>query len=329
MATPRRCIIDLTVPGIYMLTSRCVRASYLCGGQWEHRREWLEYLIRHLASIMAIDVLSYSILHNHFHVVVQIRPDIVKRWRPREIALRYLMLCPSKRISRPRGADPSEPVSEAEIDLLLGDKVEMKLARKRLSCPSFYMGKVKYPVSCRANAEDGASGTFWEKRFDSRRMLTQRAVLQGCVYVDLNPVRAGLALRIEDSDRTSIYYRVQQFSNTSDAPDACDRAAWLAEIPGLTSGEYLELVDQASRRLIEGKHSVAEYEATIGTRLGISSEQWDRFASADASRLRGSAMGSDEAMKLEAARRGQRWLWNVMTHLKPEVSTPTEETQAS
>ena len=314
------------MPGIYLLTSKCVRASYLCGGQWEHRRGWLEYLIRHLASIMAIDVLSYSILHNHFHVVIQIRPDVVSAWRPREIALRYLMLCPSKRLSRPRGADPSEPVSEAEIDLLLGDKEEMKLASKRLSCPSFFMGKVKYPVSCRANAEDGASGTFWEKRFDSRRMLTRHSVLQACVYVDLNPVRAGLALRIEDSDRTSIYYRIERFSNPSCVED---RAGWLAEIPGLTTGEYLELVDAASRRLVEGKNSVMEYEASIGVRLGISSEQWDRFASADATRLRGSAMGSAEAMEVEAARRGQRWLWNVLTHLKPVVSKPVTDPHAS
>jgi hypothetical protein len=78
MATPRYSQVSLDETPWYHVVSRCVRRAYLCGvdyitGQsYEHRREWVEKRIRQLASIFTIDVAAYSVMSNHYHIVVRV-----------------------------------------------------------------------------------------------------------------------------------------------------------------------------------------------------------------------------------------------------------------
>ena len=60
---------------------RCVRRAFLCGqdrftGQFfEHRRGRIRDRLEFLARVFGIDCLTYTVLHNHLHVVLRSRPD--------------------------------------------------------------------------------------------------------------------------------------------------------------------------------------------------------------------------------------------------------------
>ena len=91
-----------------------------------------------------------------------------------------------------------------------------------------------------ANDEDGSSGRFWAGRFKSVALLDEAAILACSVYVDLNPIRAGLATTPEESPYTSGRDRIQSMLETStrlpshdehSSLDTCERPdAWLCEL---------------------------------------------------------------------------------------------------
>ena len=66
-----------------------------------------------------------------------------------------------------------------------------------------------------ANDEDGSSGRFWAGRFKSVALLDEAAILACSVYVDLNPIRAGLATTPEESAYTSGRDRIRSMGETS------------------------------------------------------------------------------------------------------------------
>jgi hypothetical protein len=110
-------------------------------------------------------------------------------------------------------------------------------------------------------AAPGISG--WG-RFKSQALLDEAALLSCMAYVDLNPIRAGIADNLEDSDFTSIQDRIHQIQ---DKQGTCPRPQLM---PFAESAEaqrepvtlphklkdYLELVDwtgriiQATRRAL-------------------------------------------------------------------------------
>ena len=68
------------------LMDRTVRRSFLfgldplTGKNYDHRKPWIEEHLLRLAASMGIDLLAFSILSNHFHLVLRTRPDGVATW---------------------------------------------------------------------------------------------------------------------------------------------------------------------------------------------------------------------------------------------------------
>ena len=74
------------------------------------------------------------------------------------------------------------------------------------------MKHLKQPIARRANLEDDCTGHFFDQRFYSGALLTEEALVAAMAYVDLNPVRAKLAKRIEEIRDTSIGERLVENS---------------------------------------------------------------------------------------------------------------------
>ena len=159
----------------------------------------------HLAIIFAIEVCAYAVMANHYHVILRTRPDIVARWSDREVAARWLMLFPRHRDLR----GTPIPSTEKEICALADCPERIAQLRRRLSSLSWFMGRLNEFIARAANKEDNVKGRFWEARFKCQALLDEAAIASSMVYVDLNPIRAGVAATPEKSDFTSIQARIR------------------------------------------------------------------------------------------------------------------------
>ncbi len=206
MALPRSKYVQEGQEGVYHCFSRCVRRAFLYGfddlthRDFSHRKTWLVDRLRHLAAIFAIDVCAYSVMENHYHTILRTRPDIVAGWSDQEVATRWLTLFPRHHKRMP---------AEEQIQALMHCSEQIAKLRKRLSSLSWFMGRLNEFIARAANKEDGVKGRFWESRFKCQALLDDAAIAACMAYVDLNPIRAGLAATPEDSGFTSIQERIR------------------------------------------------------------------------------------------------------------------------
>jgi putative transposase len=213
MGLPRSKYVQEGEEGVFHCFSRCVRRAFLYGydavthQDFSHRKAWIVERMKFLAGIFAIDVCAFAVLANHFHNILRTRPDIVASWSDREVAFRWLQLCPRK----PRSKKKPVPSIENQINVLLASPQRIAQLRKRLCSLSWFMGRLDEFIARAANAEDKVKGRFWKSRFKCQALLDNAAIIAGMSYVDLNPIRAGVAATLEESDFTSIQERIQNW----------------------------------------------------------------------------------------------------------------------
>ena len=211
MTIARSQIVDVDADATYLCTMRCVRRSFLfgtdrsTGKNYDHRKDWIVDRAEFLCTIFAAEMTGYSIMINHFHIGPHMIPARAKAWPDEEVARRWLTLCPPR---PPREGETAADVFAAAMARLLRNKRRLKVLRRRLHDLSWFMRELDEYIARKANREDGCKGRFWEGRFDAKLLANPAAVLAGLVYVDLNPVRAGVAATPETSGHTSVQARV-------------------------------------------------------------------------------------------------------------------------
>jgi hypothetical protein len=222
MALPRSAYVKDGQEGVYHCFSRCVRRAFLngydvlTGRDFSHRKTWIVDRLRQLAAIFAVEVCAYAVMDNHNHTILRTRPDIVATWSNQEVASRWLTLFPHN--SCKKGA--SEPPIDMQIAALADCTDRIAELRKRLSSLSWFMGRLNEFIARAANKEDNVKGRFWESRFKCLDLLDDAAIAACMVYVDLNPIRAGLASSPEESDFTSIQQRIRAWHKEMIAADS-------------------------------------------------------------------------------------------------------------
>lgn len=199
IARKERVCLDATP--YYHCISRCVRRAYLCGTDREsgknyaHRKQWIVDRIKHLSTIMAIDICAYAVMSNHYHIVLHVDRTRALSWTDAEVVSRWNLL-----FSKGLGEKQEHTTSALDIATW----------RERLMSISWFMRCINEPIARISNREDHCKGRFWEGRFKSQALLDDGALLACMSYVDLNPIRAGVAQQLQDSAFTSIEERIHQ-----------------------------------------------------------------------------------------------------------------------
>ena len=100
----------------------------------------------------------------------------------------------------------------------MADPSRVEELRSRLSSLSWYMRYINEPLARMANEEDDCKGRFWEGRFRSQRILDVNALLAVMVYVDLNPLRAGMTSAMTEPAHNSFTLRKVQSQDLAPLP---------------------------------------------------------------------------------------------------------------
>lgn len=338
MGLPRRRYVDDEKVGVYHCFTRCVRRAFLYGfdpvtkRDYCHRKAWVVERLQQLAAIFVIDVCAYSVMDNHHHTVLRTRPDLAAILSDHEVAARWLTLCPPRHRRKSKPA----PSIEDHIGALARQPKRIAELRKRLSSLSWFMGRLNEFVARAANKEDEVTGRFWESRFKCQALLDEAAVAACMVYVDLNPIRAGIASIPEESDFASIQERIRAWAqeNTATSSDARDiePETWLCPIAQnsrnngilqMSSIQYFDLVDRSGRVIRTDKRGAIDPGlAPILLRIGVNPEKWDQTISRFGSTFF-LAAGTLSNMRGFAGQLGQRWIKGLTTARAAFSSPPT------
>jgi hypothetical protein len=145
---------------------------------------------------------------------------------------------------------------------------------------------INEPIARQANQEDGCTGRYWEGRYKSQALLDEKALAACMAYVDLNPLRAGVAETPVQSEYTSIKERICLFQKVHTRTEEADTPSGLHPFVGYPRQEmpkgvpfrlmdYLKLVDWTGRALLANKHGcIPDHQSPILERLQIDPKHW-------------------------------------------------------
>jgi putative transposase len=302
MTYPRSHLIDPS-GGTYHVCSRCVRRSFLCGvdeltgRDFSHRREWIENRLLELSQIFSISVYSYAVMSNHYHIVLTIEPTLLS---DEEVAERWLKLCPVK--TKVADIDQAHNFRKS---LIMENDDRLAELRDRLQSLSWFMRFINEPLARLANKEDCCTGRFWEGRFKSQILLDDASVLACMVYVDLNPVRAGIAKSLKESDFTSIQRRIRN-DEEADVITAIDKLS-IRPFADIKLKDYVALVHWTAETQEDKRHGLPREVDLCLRNNHTNSDHWFRDHIPQPNCWQ-RAVGSIDSLKDYAKSIGQCWV---------------------
>ena len=84
MTLARTQLISIEDTPYYHVVTRCVRRAFLAGydktskTDFGHRRDWIVKRMMKLSGIFSINICSYAVMNNHYHIVLKVSEN--KLW---------------------------------------------------------------------------------------------------------------------------------------------------------------------------------------------------------------------------------------------------------
>ena len=194
MAKPRWIVPwtgSLNKPAIYHCISRVVDKRFALGPD---EKEKFRSFMRMYEKFSGNRVLSYCLMSNHIHLLVEITP------RPQEGLTDEELLTRVKAISSPAAvAELAMELRKARQNLAEGAVTEAYVQAiherytYRMHDLSEFMKGLMQRFTQWYNGTHERTGTLWERTFKSVVVEDGQAARAMAAYIDLNPVRAGIA----------------------------------------------------------------------------------------------------------------------------------------
>ena len=172
-------------PAVYHVMSRTALDGYVIG---DVEKDYLFNLISRLSSIYFTEVIGFCLMGNHFHLLVRMHPG--EEFSDEEIKKRFSLLY---------GDEKNRNLGDGQIPSL----------REKWADLSQYVKEIKQTFSRFYNRLHNRKGFFWSERFKSVIVDNGDTLINCLAYIDLNPVRAGLAEKPEDYRWCSLGYHMQ------------------------------------------------------------------------------------------------------------------------
>lgn len=204
----------------YHVMTRTAQQKFWLENEQELKAYWVD-LLKFYSSIFYVEILSYTILSDHFHICLSVRRP---QFDPEDVRRRFEACQARNRYKRPFEPNMVRQYYNAFCDL------------------SKFMHAVNWRMAIRHNRMKKTKGHFWGAPFKSKVIDSKQYLLTVMTYIELNPVRAGMVNRAEDFPFSSIA-RIKE-ALVRRTSDPTPKVGFLATLPDFRRGEaYIQLVD--------------------------------------------------------------------------------------
>ena len=184
-----------TKGGLYHVVSRVVWREFIFG---EEEKAFFYGLMRKYEAFCGVEVQSYCLMSNHFHLLVRVPPRPVVIMNDDEFFKRLQLVysddvtAPMKKIivelrEEAKGLDAD---GQEDIEKIVANMKEPYL--NRMWDLSEFIKVIKQRFTRWYNRTNGKCGTLWEGRFKSQLIQGGHAARKTAAYIDLNSIRAGM-----------------------------------------------------------------------------------------------------------------------------------------
>ena len=174
-----------TKPAIYHCISRVVDRRFV----FEKReREAFRMFMRMYENFSGCQVLSYCVMSNHFHILLEVPPSAESGIADKELLKRLSAI-----YSESFTSEIMKQLSTARAD---GNEHQVAEIHRRFTYRMHDLSQFMKGLLIRFtrwfNRTHSRTGTLWEERFRSVIVESGIATRTIAAYIDLNPVRAGM-----------------------------------------------------------------------------------------------------------------------------------------
>lgn len=172
-------------PTIYHCVSRVVDRRFIFG---DLEREQFRMIMRMMENFSGCRILSYCIMSNHIHLLLEVPPMPVGGITDEDLLHRMRALYSNGVVN-----DVAQQLQKARSETLDTWAAEIHARYTyRMHNLSEFMKTLVQRMTRWYNRSNQRSGTLWEERYKSVIVESGLAARTMAAYIDLNPVRAGM-----------------------------------------------------------------------------------------------------------------------------------------